>query len=148
MGHDSYPNVIYLQADAADPRAVLDAPETRALLGDERRVGIIFHSLAHLMADAPVRASWQMLYDWAAPGSYLSVSGLSEQWTIDPDLRDIAKVYFRANVTGYFRSAAQYRDLLPVWRLTEEGIVDNFYWGLAQPPRLPHLYSYSMMFYK
>lgn len=45
------PNVIYLQCNANDPRPVLDSPQTLELLGGERRVGIIFLSLAHSMSD-------------------------------------------------------------------------------------------------
>lgn len=142
------PNVIYLQGDAADPRAILDTPEVHALLGDERHVGIIYHSLAHILSDEQVRASAQALYDWAAPGSYLSVSGLSEHWTTSQELSATAKVYMRANVNAYFRSPAQYIEVFTPWRLTEEGIADNFYWGLPQPPRLPYVYCYSMMLYK
>jgi len=142
------PNAIYFQGDAANPRAILDAPEVCAFLGDERRVGIIHHSLVQMLSDDQVRASWQALYNWVAPGSFLSVSGLSDEWGTDPELIESTKVYARANIFVQFRSRAQYTQLIAPWRLTAEGIVDNFSWGLSQPPQLPYVYAYSMMLYK
>jgi hypothetical protein len=143
------PNAIYLQADATDPHVVLDSPLTHKLVGQERRVGFIFLTLAHLLTDDQLRASWRALYNWAAPGSYLMVSVPSEQWDLDPDLMAIRDFYRRANIFGNFRTQAQLMELISPWRLTDEGIVTNSDWGA--PPsqaQAQRVMGYSMMLYK
>lgn len=141
-------NVIYLQADATTPHLVLDSPLTRELLGDERRVGLIYLSLLHQMSDEQVRSSWQALYDWAAPGSYLAVSTASDNWPNEPDLAAVVESYRRSNLIGYFRTPAQLQELLQPWKLTEEGIRPNTAWPLPKTA-VPHrLISYFMTAYK
>jgi hypothetical protein len=127
------PHVIYVQCDAANPRALFDSPQVHELIGDERRVGIIFLNLAHAMNDDQIRESWRSLYEWAAPGSFLFVSNASENWNTDPNLIAVREVYGRANLTGYFRSPAEIRALANPWRETPEGIVNQPTWHNPQP---------------
>ena len=142
------PNAIYLQCDAAKPREVLDSPLTRKLLGDERRIGFIFLGLAHLLTDDILRSAWRELYDWAAPGSYMIVSTPSEQWDTDPALIAIRDFYRRANIYSTFRTPAQFKEVMPPWQLTEEGIRVNAEWGLPLTERASSVYTYSMMLFK
>lgn len=139
------PNAIYLSCDAAEPRGVLESPETRALLGAERRVGIIFLGLAPMLSDEQVRSAWQTLYEWAAPGSYLGVSIQSEHWSSEPDLLAVRNSYGRSNILAYPRTLAQIRELIPPWHLTEEGIQPNANWGAPPPAEPPRIVGYSMM---
>lgn len=141
------PNALYLRCDAAEPRTVLDAPEVRALIGDTRRVGVIFNSLAHLMGEEQVRAAWRILYDWVAPGSFMSVSAPSTNWLSYPETARIIEMYKRSNIVPFLRTREQYEAMLPPWRVTAEGIVDNQAWGLPPQPPQPVLF-YSMMLYK
>jgi hypothetical protein len=141
-------NVIYLQADATTPQLVLDSPLTRELLGDERRVGLIYLSLGHMMSDEQVRSSWQALYDWAAPGSYLAVSIASENWPNEPDLAAVVDSYRRSNLIGHFRTPAQLQDLVQPWKMTEEGIQPNTVWALPNSAVAPRKTSYFMIAYK
>lgn len=141
-------NVIYLEADAATPHVVLDSPLTSELLGDERRVGFVYLSLPHLISDEQVRSSWQALYAWAAPGSYLAVSTASENWSNEPDLVAVTESFRRSNIPGYFRTPAQMQDLLQPWKLTEEGIRPNTVWASPDPTIPPRLTSYFMIAYK
>ncbi len=138
-------NVIFLQADASTPHAVLDAPETRALIGEERWVGFIYLMLAHQMTDDQVRSSWRALYDWTAPGSFLAVSAASDNWPNEPDLAAALESYRRSNLTGYFRTPAQMQALLQPWNLTEEGVRPNTEWPLPDDVILPRLLSYFMI---
>jgi hypothetical protein len=142
------PNAIYLQCDAASPHEVLDSPLTRRLLGDERRIGFIFLGLAHLLTDDKLRATWRELYDWAASGSYMIVSAPSEHWDTDPALSAIRDSYRRANIHSTFRTPAQFKEIMPLWQLTEEGIRANARWGLPPTEDVPSVNSYSMMLYK
>jgi hypothetical protein len=141
-------NVIYLQCDAAEPRTVLDAPETKALLGDERRVGIVFLSLAHLFSDAQLRNSWKTLYDWAASDSYMIASATNELWDSEPDLIAVRDAYRRAGTAGYNRSLAQLMEAISPWQVTEEGVADDANWGLPQAIPPQRRIGFSMMLRK
>lgn len=141
------PNALYLHCDAAKPRTVLDAAEVRALIGETRRVAVIFNSLAHLMTDEQVCRAWRILYDWVAPGSFMSVSAPSADWLNYPETARIIEMYKRSHIVPFLRTREQYAAMLPPWRLTAEGIVDNQAWGLPPQPPQPVLF-YSMMLRK
>lgn len=143
------PNVIYLEANATNPHSVFDAPATLKLIGGERQVGLVFHSLAHLLKDEQLRSTTRALYEWAAPGSYLSLSALGGPgWSTNENLITAGAVYARAGIQGYFRSADETRALISPWQVTAEGIADNFDWGLVTPSKLPYVFGYSMMLRK
>jgi hypothetical protein len=146
---DATPNVIYLEANAATPRSILDAPATLKLIGDERQVGLVFHSLVHLLDDGQLRSATQVLYEWAAPGSYLSLSTLGgPSWSTNENLIAAGAVYARAGIQGHFRLAEETLALVSPWQVTAEGIADNFDWGLGTPSNLPYVFGYSMMLRK
>jgi len=110
------PNALYLQCDAADPRALLDSAAARQFLGEERRVGILFLDLAHTLDDDQLRAAWHSLYEWAAPGSFLFISNASEKWSTDSELTAAREVYGLAHLTGHCRRPAELRALADPWR--------------------------------
>lgn len=116
------PNVIYLPGNAIQPLTILDAPETRALLGDNRRVGFCCLTLVHLFSDEEVRACWKTLYDWAAPASFLGIMVPTEDWLTDPFLFKTVEFYRRANIWSNFRSPQELKKLFGDWKLTETGI--------------------------
>ena len=124
-------NVIYLHADATHPETVLQSPQTLGLIGAERKVGFLFLNLSHIIADAQFHSALQILYDWAAPGSYLALSQASELWNTEPDLVAIANSYRLQKITPYFRSQAEILMLVSRWKLAEPGIVNNWDWGAA-----------------
>lgn len=142
------PNVIYLQCDAANPRPALDSPRTQQLLGNERRVGIVFQGLAHFISDEQIRSSWQTLYDWAAPDSYMIVSVTSPEWDTDPILVATTKMFIQSNVMIYNRSLEQLLDLLAPWQMTEEGVALNGTWGLPPISPPPFRVGQAMMLRK
>ncbi len=139
------PSVIYLQADAANPCNVLDAAETLALLGDERRVGFIFDNLAHAMPDEQVKNAWRILYDWASPGSYLAAIVASEHWEFEPDLIEVLKVYQTANLSGFFRTPAELVELALPWQVTAEGVLPNTVWRIPRAGVPTRVTAYSLV---
>jgi hypothetical protein len=143
------PNVIYLQCDAATPDLLLNSPEAQKLLGNARRVGIVFLALAHIIPDDRLRVAWRTLYDWAAPGSCMIVSSASEHWKTDPNLIPITRLYDRADLPGQYRTATELAALAPPWQLTPEGVVDFWCWSTT-PPSVPspRALAYGMMVYK
>jgi hypothetical protein len=139
------PNVLYLQADAKDPHNVLDAPETRKLLGNERRVGFVFHNLAHAMSDDQVKKAWSKMYDWCSPGSLIAAMVASEHWNYEPDLLAVLQVYQSAQMTGFFRTTAQLRELALPWSVTGEGVLPNTEWKIPRAQALARVTAYSLV---
>lgn len=141
------PSAIYLQCDATAPNSLLDSPLVREFLNAERRVGFLFLNLAHSMNDDKVRAAWQALYAWAAPGSLLFTNNVSENWKTDPDLIEVAGIYGSANLPGFFRNPAELRNLAQPWQVTPEGILRHTLWLDPHAP-VSRLYMYAMMLSK
>jgi hypothetical protein len=141
-------NAIYLPCDAAWPLGVLEAPATRVLIGDERRVGIMFLALGHVMKEQDLRQAWRSLYDWAAPGSYMFVSHASENWNTDPELVAVVQMYAAAKTDAYYRSPDEIRELVEPWQVTPEGIVDYRFWNRPVPAEPGRRYGYALMVHK
>jgi hypothetical protein len=143
------PHVIYLQCDAANPRVMLDSPQVRDLIGDDRRVGIIFLNLAHTMTDEAVHSSWQALYDWVDPASYLFISNASKLFLTDPELNAVHTLYAKTNIIGHYRDPDDIRALAAPWKTTAEGIVNQRDWyGNVELVKEPRLLGYAAMLYK
>lgn len=142
-------NVIYMQADASTPLDLLDAPETRAFLGDNHYIGIIASQLGHMLTDAQWRNAFQTLYDWAARGSYCAVTLPSKEWVIEPSLNQMVETYKRANIQSYYRSREEIKPLVAPWKLTAAGITDAARYDLPGPgPTKTIVISYAMMLHK
>jgi hypothetical protein len=128
------PNVIYLQCDAAHPEVVLEAPEVQECLNGQRRVGIIFMALAHLMTPETFGQACRTLYDWAAPDSYLYLAWAGgEQWHSHPRLLELRRAYQRFGHTAYFHTKEQVISLIAPWQVTEHGVFLDARWGLPAP---------------
>ena len=118
-------NTIFLQGDVSAPLNILDAPEARALLADNRQVGFNYLMLGHLLTDEQLHQSWQDIYQWAAPQSYMTVTLASTAWETDSYLVKITESYRRANISSYYRSPVDLEAFIPPWKLTPAGIRDG-----------------------
>jgi hypothetical protein len=142
-------NVVFLQGDACAPLSVLDAPEVRALLEDHRRVGFNHLTLGHLLTDEQLRQSWQALYAWAAPDSYLAVSIPSKVWETNAYLLKITESYRRAGIISYYRLPAELETFIPPWKLTQEGIREGALYEIPNGTFTKSVaITYSMMLHK
>ncbi len=144
------PNVRYVWCDAADPGTLLDSPQAKELLGNNRRAGIIFMALAHFLDDETLTSGAMKLYEWAAPGSCLFLTVEAETWKTDPYLQEVSKLAHRSGVVIYLRSKQELLALFAPWQLTEHGVSRNLQWGLPEEEKDPEerLTSYSMVLYK
>jgi hypothetical protein len=143
------PHVIYLRCDAAHPREMLDSPQVREFTGGDRRVGIIFLNLAHTMTDEALRSSWNELYQWVDPGSYLFISNAGKLFLTDPELKAVHNLYANTNIVGHYRDPEDIRPLAVPWGITEEGIVNQRDWyGKMELVKEPRLLGYAAMLCK
>jgi hypothetical protein len=145
------PRVHYLWCDATDVRTVLQSPELQELFGGERRVGIVFMGLGHLLPDEALAGALHTLYDWAGEGSHMFYTDTSgETWNTEPVLIAANKLGTQSGLKKhYHRTKEELLSLLSPWRLTEHGVADNSQWGLADNEITPGLLlGYAMVLYK
>jgi hypothetical protein len=117
--------VAYLQCDAGKPLGVLNAPETQHLFGAERRVGVVFFGLIHLMNDEAVTNAMREIYNWCAPGSWMALTAPSENWNTDPELLPITEMYCRSGISAHHRTREQIIEKLAPWQLCDSGLQDS-----------------------
>lgn len=68
------PNVLYLQHDVRDARALLDSPQVQQFLGGERRVVFGLNGITVFLSPEEISKLFHELYQWAAPGSKLYIT--------------------------------------------------------------------------
>ncbi len=145
------PHVRYLWCDAADVRTVLQSTELQELFGGERRGGIVFMGLGHLLPDEALAGALHTLYDWAGEGSHLLYTDTSgETWHTEPILIAANKLGAQSGLKKYYhRTKEELLRRLSPWKLTEHGVADNSQWGLANNEVTPGLLlGHSMVLYK
>ncbi len=96
-----------IQADARDPAALLEHPETRRLLDFTRPVGVLLCAVLHFLPDREAHETVRALREAAAPGSFLVIShGASDPLPTDTLLKGTA-IYARSSAPGYMRPRAE-----------------------------------------
>jgi hypothetical protein len=118
----------YIDADAADPAAILRAPDLRDTFDLTEPIGVSLLALLHFIPDD--RAPYQIvstLMDAVAPGSYLVMSHA----TADFDPESIAKavrVYQQNGLTPQVRSHREFARFFDGLDMIEPGIVPPHRW--------------------
>ncbi len=122
-------NVRYEQCDAGHPEFLLASAAVREMLGEERRVGIGFSHLPHLLSDEDMDHALKTLHEWAEEGSHIIFSWATDKVLQYPALLQVVKgrgVYSP-------RSNEEFLALLGRWRVTEHGIVPATTWPENRP---------------
>lgn len=138
-------NVRHEQCDAGHPEELLTSTAVEEMLGEERRVGIGFSHLPHLLTDDDLAHALKALYEWAEEGSYIMFSFMNEKIRDHPAL-------FRV-MTGpgklFPRSKDEFLALLGRWRVTEHGITLGTAWPEDGPVTgITDACSYACLAYK
>jgi len=121
--------VRYEQCDAGRPQELLTSTAVREMLGEERRVGIGFSHLPHLLTDDDLTHALKALYEWAEEGSHIIFSFGNEKIRHHPALFQVLKG--RGEI--FPRSKDELLALLGRWRVTEHGIVPATVWPEDRP---------------
>jgi O-methyltransferase involved in polyketide biosynthesis len=125
------PTAAVIEADARDPAALLDHPDTRRLLDFARPVGVLLFTVLHFLPDREAHGLMRALRDATAPGSYVAIShGASDPLPTDTLLKGTA-LYQRTSAPVYPRPRAEIEEFfaglapvspgvvyLPAWRPT------------------------------
>lgn len=122
-------NVRYEECDARHPEALLASNAMSEILGEERRVGIGFSLLPHLLTDDDLDHALKALFEWVEEGSHIIFSFVNERIRQYPTLLQLLKG--RGDYLP--RSKDEFLALLGRWRVTEHGIVMATTWPEDRP---------------
>ena len=138
--------VAFVEGDASDPLPILESEEGRTLLNGERRIGILYMSLVHLMSDEQVVRAAHALYDWTAPGSCWFLTFPSPEWETNPEFAKVAEFYRKARVAYWKRDVEELIPLLSPWHVPSDSVSSNQQWGMPPGQGSPHArYSIEIM---
>ena len=126
LGDD--PNVYFFEANATEPKALLDRPEVQEILGDRRKVGLIFWGVTAFLTDDEIARATRTLYEWAAPGSCLAFNAQLADVPENPTTKQIAEIYERMGTPARPRSLKQFHELIKPWQLESENFIPLLEW--------------------
>lgn len=122
VGH--LPNVLYLQHDVREARALLESPEVERFLGGERRVAFGLNGITVFLSPAEIHRLFHDLYDWAAPGSKLYITyETKEPERMTPQMEQFLDMFKQAGAPFWLYSLEESLELSTPWRLPAQGLV-------------------------
>lgn len=121
------PNVFFFEGDARHPDQLLQRPEVKSILGDNRKVAFVHWGVSGFLDDADIARAAQSLYDWAAPGSCwaFSIQGADSD---HPDRAKVRTIYERMGTKVFSRPLEQYPNLLSPWQFDQQGFISLLEW--------------------
>jgi SAM-dependent methyltransferase len=120
---DGLPDVLYLEHDVSEPRALLESPRVAEFLGGERRVALGLSGVSVFLPPDELRRVFRELYDWAAPGSRLYVTyetrlpGLTT-----PRMEQFLEMFRQVGSPFYLYTREECVEMSAPWRIPEGGL--------------------------
>lgn len=136
-------HIAVLHADAREPRAILDHPDTRRVLDFDRPVGILLVALLHFIqeSDDPAALIGTLLHDFPE-GSYLVVSHGTADFN-PVGAREATETY-HATSSYLPRAGTAIEELLRGLEIVEPGLVPIAQWpDTSVPARAEDLGMYA-----
>ena len=123
-----------IQEDLRRPEAILDHPDSRALLDFSKPVGLILATILHAVPDGDdPYGIMTRLRDRLAPGSYVAISHATTECRPEEEVRDIELMSRRTSTPITFRTRAEVMRFFTGLDLVEPGLV----WTSQWRPELP-----------
>ncbi|MEU4310951.1 SAM-dependent methyltransferase [Nocardia sp. NPDC024068] len=130
----------YIQADAAEPEAILAAPELRSTLDLSQPVAVSLMALLHFVP-GDTYAIVKTLMDALAPGSFLAMSHVTTEFDDGPDDPDgmarLLQVYQDRGIPVRPRTRAEVARFFDDLELVDPGVEVIHRWrnaGIEHPP--------------
>ncbi len=113
-----------IQADAADPRAILDDPVTAQFIDFDQPWGLVLAGILHHLSDEqdPVRVT-KTFRDQMPAGSFLLASNFLDDDSNDPRVRALERDLLTMLGSGWFRTWGEQRAYFEGLELVEPGLV-------------------------
>jgi hypothetical protein len=121
---DDLPNVVYLEGDVAQARALLESAPVREFFGGNRKVALGLSGISVFLAPDELAAITRELYEWAAPGSrlYLTFESKTDD-AMTTNLQTFIEMMNQAGGPYRFYSVEECHRALGPWTLNEDGLV-------------------------
>ncbi|MEJ3658987.1 SAM-dependent methyltransferase [Actinomycetes bacterium KLBMP 9759] len=117
----------YIDADARNPRAILEAPELADVLDLTRPIALSLFAVVHFIDDEVAYSAVAQLVDAIAPGSYLALTAATDDF--QPARADRATAVFRdGGINVRSRSRAEIERFFAGLELLEPGLVEAHRW--------------------
>jgi hypothetical protein len=118
------PNVLYLQHDVRDARALLESPRVAEFLGGARKVALGLNGITVFLSPEEIRTLFHDLYEWAAPGSRLYITyETKEPGRMTPKMEQLIDIFRQAGAPFWMYSLEESVELSKPWRIPEGGLV-------------------------
>lgn len=132
----------YVYCDAAHPEELLESEVITRFLEGERRVGIGFSNLPHLIPNADLSSAFRTIYEWVAPGSHMVVSWGTDEVHKYPRVFEVQDRY---GTTRWYRPDAEILELLGPWDATEHGVAYSALWPKQREPSRAFLHIHRCL---
>jgi hypothetical protein len=117
------PNVLYLEHDVKDARALLESPRVTEFLGGERRVALGISGITVFLAPDEIRRLMSELYAWAAPGSRLYITWETRQpGRMTPPMQQFIDMFAQTGSPFYLYTPEEAIEMCAPWRIPEGGL--------------------------
>jgi SAM-dependent methyltransferase len=117
-----------IQADLADPDAVLRHPETTRLLDFDRPIGLLVISVLHFVPESKDPGGLLARYrDVLAPGSFVAMSHLTADYR-PAETASLVELTKRTRDPSYPRSRQRFTELFNGFELQDPGVVSTPLW--------------------
>lgn len=128
------PNIYFFEADARRPEELLERREVKEILGDRRKVALVYWGIGGFLTEEELSHAAGYLYEWAAPGSCWAFNAqMADLNADDPEIIRALEIYEQMGSPVYIRSLEAYRQLILPWRADETDFVSVLDWhGLEQ----------------
>jgi hypothetical protein len=131
-------NTAVVKADVRDPSAILDAPETEALIDFTKPVAVLLVAILHFITapghprhvpgDTVPGEIVATFRDRAAPGSYLAISHATLDGADTGLVAGMEELYGGVTSPLIFRSREEIEEMFTGWQLLPPGVVRPWQW--------------------
>jgi SAM-dependent methyltransferase len=117
------PDVLYLEHDVRQARALLESPRVTEFLGGERKVALGVSGVTVFLSPDEISALLRELYDWAAPGSRLYITWETRQpEQMTPRLQQFLDMFAQTGSPFYLYTPQEAVELCGPWRIPQGGL--------------------------
>ena len=118
------PNVLYLENDIRQAKALLERPETQEFFGGQKKVVFGLNGITVFLNPAEIKRLFQDLYDWAAPGSklYITIESKDPNLTT-PKWEQFAGMFAQMGAPIHLYSLEESLEMSKPWVADHHGII-------------------------
>lgn len=118
------PNVLYMQHDVRDARALLESKRVRSFLGGEGRVAIGLSGISVFLNPGENTRLFRELYEWAPPGSKLYTTYETKQaGLMTPQMEQFLDMFRQAGAPFFLYTPEECAAFSAPWRQPAGGLV-------------------------